>query len=126
MEISFVKSFFFFSHWAEAVLGGSALTFFPLGGRGDAEGFLGESTAPRKLCSDPQVLHFTLDATLSRSTRIMWSSNNLHLEQCASCRAGLAAMHVLRHELAEAHSKFDQGHEEARERILAILPAANR
>ena len=49
-----------------------------------------------------------------------------HLEQCAACRAGLEAMRSLRHELAEAHAKFDEGHEAARERLLAILPAANR
>ena len=49
-----------------------------------------------------------------------------HLEQCALCRAGLEAMQALRHELAEAHANFDQGHEEARSRLLALLPAAIR
>jgi len=50
----------------------------------------------------------------------------MHLEQCAACRAGLEAMQTLRHELAEAHAKFDQGHEETREQLLTLLPAANR
>ncbi len=50
----------------------------------------------------------------------------LHLEQCAACRLSVEAMQSLRHELAEAHAKFDHGHEEARERLLALLPAANR
>ena len=35
-------------------------------------------------------------------------------------------MRTMTHQLAEAHVKFDVGHEEARERLLAILPAASR
>ncbi len=31
-----------------------------------------------------------------------------HLDECAACRAGLEAMQALRHELAEAHAKFER------------------
>ena len=31
-----------------------------------------------------------------------------HLDECAACRAGLEAMQSLRHELADAHAKFDR------------------
>ncbi len=49
-----------------------------------------------------------------------------HVEQCAPCRERLEAMQSLRHQLAETHAKFDEGHEEARERLLTLLPAASR
>ena len=32
-------------------------------------------------------------------------------------------MQAIVHQLTAAHAKFDSGHEEARERLLAILPA---
>jgi hypothetical protein len=34
-------------------------------------------------------------------------------------------MQELRHKLAEGHAKLDQGHQEARKRLLAILPAVS-
>ena len=49
-----------------------------------------------------------------------------HLEKCESCRASLEAVQSLKRQLTEAHVEFDRGHEEARERLLAILPAAGR
>jgi outer membrane lipoprotein-sorting protein len=50
----------------------------------------------------------------------------VHLEQCAACRSSLETMQSLRHELAEVHAKLDEGHEEARERLLRLLQAANQ
>jgi hypothetical protein len=45
-----------------------------------------------------------------------------HLKECASCRARGETMQSLVHQLTAAHAKFDSGHEEARERLMAILP----
>lgn len=49
-----------------------------------------------------------------------------HLDECAACRTGLDAMQSVAHQLTEGHARFDQGHEEARERLLALLPAASQ
>jgi hypothetical protein len=49
-----------------------------------------------------------------------------HLQQCAACRTHFDAMRLLTHQLAEIHAKLGERHEEARERLLAILPAAIR
>jgi hypothetical protein len=45
-----------------------------------------------------------------------------HLSGCARCRAGLENMQSLAHQLAEDYARFDLGHEEARDRLLASLP----
>jgi outer membrane lipoprotein-sorting protein len=47
-----------------------------------------------------------------------------HLKECASCRARGETMQSLVHQLTAAHAKFDSGHEESRERLMAILPAS--
>ena len=47
-----------------------------------------------------------------------------HLKECASCRARGETMQTLVHQLRAAHAKFDNGHEEARERLMAFLPAS--
>jgi outer membrane lipoprotein-sorting protein len=47
-----------------------------------------------------------------------------HLQDCASCRARGETMRSLVHQLTSAHAKLDSGHEEARERLMAILPAS--
>ena len=49
-----------------------------------------------------------------------------HLDECAVCRAGLEMMQALAHQLTVAHARLEQGHEEARSRLLALLPAASR
>lgn len=49
-----------------------------------------------------------------------------HSESCRACRAGLTAMQAIRRELAVAYANLDEGHEAARERLLAILPAPSR
>lgn len=49
-----------------------------------------------------------------------------HLKECDSCRASLEAVQSLKHQLTAAHAKLDRAHGEARERLLAILPAASR
>jgi outer membrane lipoprotein-sorting protein len=45
-----------------------------------------------------------------------------HLKQCARCQAELEEMRVLASQLAEAISRYDQDHEESRNRLLASLP----
>lgn len=47
-----------------------------------------------------------------------------HLKECALCRARAETMQSLVRQLTAAHAKFDSGHKEARERLLAILPAS--
>ena len=46
-----------------------------------------------------------------------------HLQECASCRARGETMQSLVRQLTAAHAKFDSGHQEARERLMEILPA---
>jgi hypothetical protein len=72
-----------------------------------------------KCLSQRQLARFALGSTEDAEL-------TTHLETCAVCRAGLEAMQSLRHELAEAHANLNEGHEAARERLLAILPAASR
>lgn len=45
-----------------------------------------------------------------------------HLAACPGCRAELAAMQSVVDRLAEGHAALDRGHEEARERLLSLLP----
>jgi len=45
-----------------------------------------------------------------------------HLDECAECRARVATVRSLAGQLTDAHARFDSGHEEARERLLALLP----
>jgi len=47
-----------------------------------------------------------------------------HLKECASCRARGETMQSLVHRLTAAQAKFDSGHVEARERLMALLPAS--
>ena len=49
-----------------------------------------------------------------------------HLETCPACRANLEEMQALRHQLTEVHVRLEQGHAEARARLLASLPAASQ
>ena len=51
------------------------------------------------------------------------ASSSAHLQSCARCQADLESMRSLVRQLAEAHTAFDQGHEQARARLLASLPA---
>lgn len=44
-----------------------------------------------------------------------------HLKQCPTCRSSLETMRSLRNQLAEAHAKFGEGHEIAREQLLTLL-----
>jgi outer membrane lipoprotein-sorting protein len=48
-----------------------------------------------------------------------------HLAECAACRAGLETMQTLARQLTEAHAQLSEGHEAARARLLAMLPAAS-
>jgi outer membrane lipoprotein-sorting protein len=45
-----------------------------------------------------------------------------HLKECASCRVRSETMQSLVSQMRAAHAKFDSTHEEARERLMAILP----
>ncbi|MGD0381987.1 MAG: hypothetical protein ABSA77_00605 [Thermoguttaceae bacterium] len=45
-----------------------------------------------------------------------------HLKECSSCREREETMRSFVHQLTVAHAKFDSGHEEARERLMALLP----
>jgi outer membrane lipoprotein-sorting protein len=47
-----------------------------------------------------------------------------HLTECAVCQANLGLMRSLARHLARAHARFDEGHVEARERLLSLLPVA--
>jgi outer membrane lipoprotein-sorting protein len=47
-----------------------------------------------------------------------------HLDRCERCRTGLESLGSLVRELGHAYARFDRGHEEARTRLLAALPAA--
>jgi outer membrane lipoprotein-sorting protein len=48
-----------------------------------------------------------------------------HLDECAACRTNLESMRSLVRQLSEGHGQFDQGHEAAREKLLANLPSAS-
>jgi outer membrane lipoprotein-sorting protein len=48
-----------------------------------------------------------------------------HLNECARCQVSLETMRSLARHLAQAHSRFDERHVEARERLLSLLPAAS-
>jgi hypothetical protein len=69
--------------------------------------------------SDQQLAQLALGLTED-------SALTAHLKECASCRASGEKMQLLVHQLTAAHAKFDNGHEEARERLLTLLPAATR
>ncbi len=45
-----------------------------------------------------------------------------HLDECPECRARVATVRSLAEQLSDVHARFDSGHEEARERLLAVLP----
>jgi hypothetical protein len=45
-----------------------------------------------------------------------------HLRQCDRCRSKLESLRSLIDRLGAAHGRFDRGHDEARERLLAVLP----
>jgi outer membrane lipoprotein-sorting protein len=48
-----------------------------------------------------------------------------HLERCPRCQAELESMRLLASQIAQANRRFDQHHEEGRERLLASLPVVN-
>lgn len=49
-----------------------------------------------------------------------------HVKKCALCGDHLKAIQSLKQQLTEAHVKFNEGHEEARERLMAALPTTSR
>ena len=52
------------------------------------------------------------------------AGSSAHLQRCARCQTDLESMRSLVRQLAEAHMVFDQGHEQARARLVASLPSA--
>ena len=50
--------------------------------------------------------------------------SSAHLQGCGRCQAELQSMRCLVRQLADGHEAFDQGHEQARARLLASLPAS--
>jgi outer membrane lipoprotein-sorting protein len=47
--------------------------------------------------------------------------SSAHLQTCARCRADLESLNALVRQLDEAHAAFEEGHEQARARLLALL-----
>ncbi len=45
-----------------------------------------------------------------------------HLDECAECRERVAAVRSLAGQLTDAHARFESGHEEAKARLMALLP----
>src|SRR3954447_15656287 len=54
------------------------------------------------------------------------SHESAHLDECDRCQRNLEALRSEVQELAGAHAWFDRGHAQARERLLAALPATRR
>jgi outer membrane lipoprotein-sorting protein len=69
--------------------------------------------------TEHQIARFGLGQTAD-------AKSAMHLKECDSCQVRLKAIQEMARQLTVAHAKLDQGHEQARERLLSLLPAASR